>query len=87
MRNINKKCVVQNAENKKVVTLKDTKSKEKSSTFGITIIDILKNHPMSYDDNVVRQVIYCIKVVDKNNIQITFKNGKQVMYDYLDLCL
>ena len=28
MRNINKKCVVQNAENKKVVTLKDTKIKK-----------------------------------------------------------
>lgn len=27
-KNISKKCVVQNAENKKVVTLKDTKNQE-----------------------------------------------------------
>ncbi len=33
----NKNSVVQNAENKKVVTLKDTKNEEKSSMFGITV--------------------------------------------------
>lgn len=43
------------------------------------VIDILKNHPMSYDDNVVRQVIDYIKIVDKNSIHIKFKNGKTVI--------
>lgn len=47
------------------------------------VIDILKNHPMSYDDNVVRQVIDCIKVVDKNSVKITFKNGKVVISNVL----
>ena len=35
--NRKKQCVVQNAENKKVVTLKDTKNEDKSSLFGITV--------------------------------------------------
>lgn len=50
------------------------------------VIDILKNHPMSYDDNVVRQVIDCIKVVDKNSIQITFKNGKVGISKLTNVC-
>ena len=46
-KNISKKCVVQNAENKKVVTLKDTKNQEKSSIFGITVEQLVS----SYDFN------------------------------------
>lgn len=34
---------------------------------------------MSYDDNVVRQAIDYIKVVNKNSIHITFKNRKEVI--------
>ena len=43
----NKNSIVQNAENKKVVTLKDTKKQEKSSIFGITIEQLVS----SYDFN------------------------------------
>ena len=39
------------------------------------IIDGLKNHPVPYDDIIVRQLIYYIKVVSKNMIQIYFKDG------------
>ena len=39
------------------------------------IIEGLKNHPVPYDDIIVRQLIYCIKVVSKNMIQIYFKDG------------
>ena len=43
----NKNSIVQNAENKKVVTLKDTKNQEKSSVFGITVEQLVP----SYDCN------------------------------------
>ena len=43
----NKNSIVQNAENKKVVTLKDTKNQEKSSIFGITVEQLVS----SYDFN------------------------------------
>ena len=43
----NKNSIVQNAENKKVVTLKDTKNQEKSSVFGITVEQLVP----SYDFN------------------------------------
>lgn len=46
------------------------------------VIDILKNHPMSYDDNVVRRAIDSIKVIDKNTIQIILKSGKAVIEEY-----
>lgn len=49
MRNINEKCVVQNAENKKVVTLKDTKNEEKSSTFGITVGQLVSTYDFSHE--------------------------------------
>ena len=39
------------------------------------IIEGLKNHPVPYDDIIVRQLVYCIKVVSKNMIQIYFKDG------------
>ena len=39
------------------------------------IIEGLKNHPVPYDDIIVRQLIYYIKVVSKNMIQIYFKDG------------
>lgn len=43
------------------------------------VIDILKNHPMSYDDYVVRRAIDSIKVIDKNTIQIILKSGNVVI--------
>lgn len=65
---------------KKQESMKKTKSRLNEI---YDVIDILKNHPMSYDDNVVRQVIDCIKVVDKNSVKITFKNGKVVISNVL----
>ena len=40
-----------------------------------TVIEGLKHHPVPYDDMIVRQLIYYIKVVSKNMIQIYFKDG------------
>lgn len=35
----------------------------------------LKNHPVEYDDKVVRQLIDCIKVMSADTIKICFKDG------------
>ena len=51
------------------------------------VIDILKNHPMGYDDYVVRQTVDYIKIVDKNSIQVTFKNGKTVIKQLSENCM
>ncbi len=42
--NNNKTCVVQNAEIKKNVTLKDTKTDKKSSVFGITVDQLVSKY-------------------------------------------
>lgn len=49
MRNINKKCVVQNAENKKDVILKKAKNEEKSSMFGITVEQLVSTYDFSHE--------------------------------------
>lgn len=40
-----------------------------------TIIDGLKNHPVEYNDQAVRQLISCIKVISADQIEIQFKDG------------
>ena len=47
--NTKRQCVVQNAENKKVVTLKDTKNEEKASIFGITVEQLVSTYDFSYE--------------------------------------
>ncbi len=39
------------------------------------VITGLKNHPVEYDDKVVRQLIDCIKVMSADMIKICFKDG------------
>ncbi len=39
------------------------------------VITGLKNHPVEYDDKVVRQLIDCIKVMSADTIKICFKDG------------
>ncbi len=39
------------------------------------VIAGLKNHPVEYDDKIVRQLIECIKVISADNIKIYFKDG------------
>ena len=59
-RNTSKKCVVQNAENKKVVTLKDTKNQEKSSIFGITVEQLVSTYDfnnMKYETTLAEDII------------------------------
>ena len=68
MRNINKKCVVQNAENIKVVTLKDTKDEEKSSTFGITIGQLVSTYDFSHEKYETTLAEDIINLCRKNSI-------------------
>ena len=42
------------------------------------IIDGLKNHPMKYDDKLVRQIIECVVVESKEEIKVIFAGGLEV---------
>ena len=41
----------------------------------LTALDALKNHPIEYDNQAVRQIIECIKVISAEQIRIIFKGG------------
>ena len=43
-----------------------------------TVLDGLKNRPMTYDDEVVRQLIDCVVVESKDRIKVVFCGGLQV---------
>lgn len=42
------------------------------------VLDGLKNHPMTYDDEEVRQLIDCVVVESKDRIKVVFCGGLQV---------
>lgn len=42
------------------------------------ILDGLKNHPINYDDSIVRQLLECVVVESKNKIKVVFKDGYEV---------
>ena len=42
------------------------------------IIDGLKNHPMEYDDKLVRQLIECVVVESKEQIKVIFVGGLEI---------
>ena len=42
------------------------------------IIDGLKNHPMNYDDKLVRQIIECVVVESKEQIKVVFVGGLEI---------
>ena len=43
-----------------------------------TILDGLQNHPMEYDDKLVRQIIECIVVESKEKIKVVFIGGTKI---------
>ena len=43
-----------------------------------TILDGLKNHPMKYDDKLVRQIIECVVVESKEKIKVVFIGGTEI---------
>mgnify|MGYP000264203322 CR=1 FL=1 len=42
------------------------------------ILEGLKNHPVEYNDQAVRQLISCIKVISKDTLHIYFKDGVKI---------
>ena len=60
---------------------------------GTTIVDeaviqeieeVLKKYetvPMPYDNIIIRQLVRCIRVVSKEQIQIVLKNGMEILAD------
>lgn len=43
-----------------------------------TILDGLKNHPFTYDDQIVRQILECVVVESKERIKVVFIGGLEV---------
>ena len=43
-----------------------------------TILDGLENHPMEYDERLVRQVLECVVVESKDKIKVVFAGGLEV---------
>ena len=43
-----------------------------------TILDGLQNHPMKYDDTLVRQIIECVVVESKEKIKVVFIGGTEI---------
>lgn len=43
-----------------------------------TILDGLKNHPLTYDDQIVRQILECVIVESKEQIKVVFVGGLEV---------
>lgn len=52
-----------------------------------TVLDGLKNHPMTYDDEVVRQLIDCVVVESKDRIKVVFCGGLQVEQPLRQECI
>ncbi len=42
------------------------------------ILEGLNNHPMTYDDKIVRQIIECVVVESKERIKVVFVGGTEV---------
>lgn len=38
-------------------------------------IDLLRNHPITYNDQIVREISECVVVESKDNIRGVFKGG------------
>lgn len=59
-----------------------SKSKIETATDSIeemtAVMQGLKNHPVEYNDLVVRQLIECIKVISKDKLHIYFKDGIKI---------
>ena len=42
-----------------------------------TILDGMKNHPLTYDDQIVRQIVQCVIVESKEKIKVVFFGGME----------
>ena len=44
-----------------------------------SIMESLKNHPIRYDDSLIRQIVECIIVESKERIKVIFIGGTEVV--------
>ena len=60
----------------------DTKQKRKNTKSRLdeifTVVEGLKNHPLTYDDKIVRQILECVVVESKEKIKVVFIGGMEV---------
>ena len=40
-----------------------------------SVIELLRNHPLTYDDQIVREILECVVVESKEHIKVVFKGG------------
>ena len=43
-----------------------------------TILDGLKNHPLTYDDQIIRQILECVILESKEKIKVVFVGGLEI---------
>lgn len=47
-------------------------------------IDLLRNHPLTYDDQIVRDILECVVVESKDKIKVVFKVGIEIVVQLLN---
>ena len=59
-----------------IETLKKNKQLTMSKLDEIySVIDLLRNHPITYDEQIVREILECVVVESKDSIKVVFKGG------------
>lgn len=43
-----------------------------------TVLDGMKNHPLTYDDQIIRQILQCVVVESKEKIRVVFAGGLEM---------
>ena len=60
----------------------DTQQKRKNAKSRLDeiymILDGLKNHPLTYDDQIIHQILECVVVESKEKIKVVFVGGLEV---------
>ena len=51
------------------------------------ILDGLKNHPLTYDDQIIRQILECVVVESKERIKVIFEGGLEVEQELIILSI
>ena len=44
-----------------------------------SVIELLRNHPITYDDQIVREILKCVIVESKDRIKVVFKGGVEMV--------
>ncbi len=66
---------------KRLQEIRESKEREEAAHSRLsdiyTVMDGLKNHPLAYDDSIVRNLLECVVVESKEIILLIFKNGME----------